>query len=113
MTHLTFASLAALAAAALLPAQDPAAAVARAGTIDLIRVFEQNPKWTKSRAELEKMQDSFKAQVKKQADRVQEIRALVESTDENSDDWRNGRFELELAMKQRDYLSQQASEMIQ
>ena len=35
----------------------------RVGTIDLLRVFEQNPKWTKAKSELEKMQDAFKAQI--------------------------------------------------
>lgn len=123
MTHLTFACFAALAAAALLPAQDPtkaaaetpaaAAAAVRVGTIDLLRVFEQNPKWAKARSELEKMQDAFKAQIKKLSDRVQEIRALIDSADENSDEWRNARFELEMTLKQRDYLSQQATERLE
>ncbi len=119
MTHLTFACFAVLAAAAFLPAQDPAkaaaeaSAAARVGTIDLLRVFEQNPKWTKAKSELEKMQDAFKAQIKKLSDRVQEIRALIDSADENSDEWRNGRFELEMTLKQRDYLSQQATERLE
>lgn len=120
MKHLTFACVAALAAAAFLPAQDPSKAAAeataasqRVGTIDLLRVFEQNPKWSKAKAELEKMQDAFKGQIKKLSDRAQEIRALIDSADENSDEWRNGRFELEMTMKQRDYLSQQATERLE
>lgn len=118
MKHLTFACFAALAAAAFLPAQDqtPAAASAaaqRIGTIDLLRVFEQNPKWSKAKNDLEKMQESFQGQIKKLSDRVKELRALIDSADENSDEWRNGRFELEMTMKQRDYMSSQATERLE
>ena len=120
MMHLTFACFAALAAAAFLPAQDPTkpaaeapAAAQRTGTIDLLRVFDQNPKWSKAKSDLEKMQDTFKAQIKKLSDRAQEIRALIDSADENSDEWRNGRFELEMTMKQRDYMSQQATDRLE
>jgi Skp family chaperone for outer membrane proteins len=117
MKLLLSACLSALLAAAIAPAQDPAKPAAAAaplvGTVDLLRVFEQNPKWSKAKAELEKMQDAFKAQIKKQSDRVAEIRALIDASDENSDQWRNARFELELTMKQREFMSSQASERLE
>ncbi|MBM3974550.1 MAG: OmpH family outer membrane protein [Planctomycetes bacterium] len=120
MKHLTFACCAALAAAALSPAQDPTKAAAeapaagqRVGTFDLLRVFDQNPKWSKAKNDLEKLQDSFQAQIKKLSDRAKELRALMDSADEDSDEWRNGRFELEMTIKQRDYISQQASERLE
>lgn len=123
MTHLLFACAAAF-AAALLPAQDPAAPSAPAaagkaaagpvlGTIDLIRVFEQNPKWAKAKADLARMQEQFKNQIGKLEERAAELRGLIESTAEDSDDRRSATFDREMVLRQRDFLAKQATERLE
>jgi Skp family chaperone for outer membrane proteins len=123
MTHLLFACAAAF-AAALLPAQDPAAAAAAApaaktpaapvlGTIDLIRVFEQNPKWAKAQADLARMQEQFKAQIGKLSERIAELNGLIESTAEDSEDRRSATFGREMAMREREFLAKQATDRLE
>jgi Skp family chaperone for outer membrane proteins len=122
MTHSLFACAAAF-AAALLPAQDPAAPPAASvaktaaapvlGTIDLIRVFEQNPKWAKAKTDLARMQDQFKAQIGKLSERITELNGLIESTAEDSDDRRSASFDREMLMRQRDFLAKQATERLE
>jgi len=122
MTQLLFACTAAF-AAALLPAQDPAASpfapAAKAaaapvlGTIDLIRVFEQNPKWAKAKSDLARMQDQFKAQIGKLSDRIAELNGLIESTAEDSEDRRSATFGREMAMRERDFLAKQATDRLE
>jgi Skp family chaperone for outer membrane proteins len=121
MTHLLFACAAAF-AAALLPAQDPTAPAAPAnkvaaapvlGTIDLIRVFEQNPKWARNKAELGRLQDQFKNQIGKLEERAAELRGLIESTAEDSDERRSATFDREMVLRQRDFLAKQATERLE
>ena len=123
MTHSLFACAAAF-AAALLPAQDPAAAAAAApaaktpaapvlGTIDLIRVFEQNPKWAKAQADLARMQEQFKAQIGKLSERIAELNGLIESTAEDSEDRRSATFGREMAMREREFLAKQATDRLE
>lgn len=123
MTHLLFACAAAF-AAALLPAQDPAAPAAAApaaktaaapviGTIDLIRVFEQNPKWAKAQADLARMQEQFKAQIGKLSERIAELNGLIESTADDSEDRRSATFGREMAMRERDFLAKQATDRLE
>ncbi|MFN9331937.1 MAG: OmpH family outer membrane protein [Planctomycetota bacterium] len=124
MTHLLFACAAAFAVAAL-PAQDPtapaapaapaakAAAAQAVGTIDLIRVFEQNPKWAKAKSDLARMQEQFKAQIGKLSERIAELNGLIESTAEDSDDRRSATFDREMMMRQREFLAKQASERLE
>lgn len=128
MTHLLFACAAAF-AAALLPAQDPAAAAAAApaaaapaaktaaapvlGTIDLMRVFEQNPKWAKAKTDLARMQDQFKAQIGKLSERIAELNGLIESTAEDSEDRRSATFGREMAIREREFLAKQATDRLE
>jgi Skp family chaperone for outer membrane proteins len=121
MTHLLTACAAAF-AAALLPAQDPAAPAAPAaksvaaqvvGTIDLIRVFDQNPKWAKAKAELARMQDQFKAQIGKQTERIAELNGLIESTAEDSEERRTATFGREMALREREFVAKQATERLE
>ena len=121
MTHLLTACAAAF-AAALLPAQDPAAPAAPAaksvaaqvvGTIDLIRVFDQNPAWAKAKAELARMQDQFKAQIGKQTERIAELNGLIESTAEDSEERRTATFGREMALREREFVAKQATERLE
>lgn len=121
MTHLLTACAAAF-AAAVLPAQDSAAPAAPAaksaaaqvvGTIDLIRVFDQNPKWAKAKAELARMQDQFKAQIGKLTERIAELNGLIESTAEDSEERRTATFGREMALREREFLAKQATERLE
>jgi Skp family chaperone for outer membrane proteins len=121
MTHLLTACAAAF-AAALLPAQDPAAPAAPAaksvaaqvvGTIDLIRVFDQNPAWAKAKAELARMQDQFKAQIGKLTERIAELNGLIESTAEDSEERRTATFGREMALREREFVAKQATERLE
>lgn len=116
MKHLPFVCAALLAAA--LVAQEPAkpqapAAAPTVGTIDLLRVFEQNPRWAKAKGELGRLQEQFKTQLGKVDDRIAELKALAESSAEDSEERRAVVFEREMALRQREFLAKQATERLE
>jgi Skp family chaperone for outer membrane proteins len=102
-----------------LPAQAPAstpatvdAAAKRAapaqlliGSVDLVKAFDQYPKWIRLKGELGKMSDQFEDQIKQINKRLEEIKATVSATAPESDERKRAEFDLEMGLQQRQWLA--------
>lgn len=75
------------------------------GTVDLVKAFDQYPKWIRLKGELGKMSDQFEDQIKQINKRLEEIKATISATAPESDERKRAEFDLEMGLQQRQWLA--------
>jgi Skp family chaperone for outer membrane proteins len=75
------------------------------GTVDLVKAFDQYPKWIQLKGELAKMSEQFEDQIKQLTKRLDELRATINATAPDSDERKRAEFELDLGLQQRQWLA--------
>jgi Skp family chaperone for outer membrane proteins len=75
------------------------------GTVDLVKAFDQYPKWIQLKGELAKMSDQFEDQLKQVTKRLDELRATINATAPDSEERKRAEFELDLGLQQRQWLA--------
>ncbi|MFY9345458.1 MAG: OmpH family outer membrane protein [Planctomycetota bacterium] len=71
------------------------------GVVDLVKAFEQYPRWIKFRGELQKRADAMKVRMAEMGKAVDEQRAAIEILDKESEERRDGELQLALMEQQR------------
>lgn len=75
------------------------------GTVDLVKAFDQYPKWIQLKGELAKLSDQYEEQLKQLTKRLDELRATINATAPDSDERKRAEFELDMGLQQRQWLA--------
>jgi Skp family chaperone for outer membrane proteins len=82
------------------------------GTVDLVRAFDQYPKWIRLRNELGDTKKRFEEQLSQATKVVEEIKARIGATAQGSEERKRAEFELEMALQQREWSAKMLREKL-